>query len=63
MLWLTFGLLLVFWWICYALHMSGGLITYLMGIAFLILVIRAASLRGKTASASDRTQGGPASQD
>jgi hypothetical protein len=62
MLWVTFGLLLVFWWICYALHIGGGLITYLMGIAFLILVIRTAHLRTKP-SGADRSPRSPASQD
>jgi len=54
MLWLTFGLLLVFWWICYALHISGGLITYLIGITLVTLLIRTAHVRSKTSAASHK---------
>jgi len=56
MLWITFGLLLIFWLICYMLHFGGGFITYFMALSFIILLVRTVNGRRKQTGTGNGTE-------
>jgi membrane protein implicated in regulation of membrane protease activity len=54
LLWATFLVLFVLWLVAAGMHLTGGLITYLLLIALLALLIRTSLSRNRTSAANKR---------
>jgi hypothetical protein len=54
LLWATFLVLFFLWLVAAGMHLTGGLISYLLLIALLALLIRTSLSRNRTSAASKR---------